>query len=584
MFPRGFLALWLGLALLAVAGPYPALAAPPTGADAGYLGHLAEALELLKSGDCQSANDAVTAALGQRRDERLAYLVRAIVLLQDGSYAQAATAFEEAGRMGAEKDMTGYGFAISRLGQGRQADAEAALPFPGKLVSANELGFLRTYISLMCGREIDVAVGDDPRGRFLKAYASLRAGESGAAKQLLKAAVSEPVPTAALDSGVTMSLDPSAPLLRSAITPISEGKPDGPLAPAGLAGRVRLRADRTRTPGAAYVLFYVDSRLIGIVNTAPFELMWDSAAVANGVHTVRIRGEDASGVLVGETSQQVLVANSAPSPGKPLAGPGAEAVLKAAWQALQVRGSRTWAEYQLARQAEADGRKLDAMLGYERILAFQPRYRDVQQRFRALSGWRGADAVWKGQPGGGGIALTFDDGPNGGTATLLEVLKEQKVAATFFVVGSQARMHPELMRQIAADGHELACHSETHRSLTDLDEDDLVRELFGPIAAVHEITGSPPRQFRPPGGHFDARARKIASSFGLIPIMWSIHCGPYEGGEARTMEQYTASNVTSGSIVLMHNCEPTTLRALPRIVSSARARGLQPVRVSAILK
>ena len=182
-----------------------------------------------------------------------------------------------------------------------------------------------------------------------------------------------------------------------------------------------------------------------------------------------------------------------------------------------------------------------------------------------------------------GVALTFDDGPNGGTEALLDALKESGTSAHSFWWGRRAR-HPELVSRIAAGGTGSPRHSESHRRLTDVSEDDLIRELFGPIAAIHEITGVPPRLFRPPGGHFDSRTGKAAAEFGLVPVMWSAHCGPYEGGAARTMEEYTASKVTAGSVVLMHNCEPTTLRALQGIISNLRVRGLRPVTVSSLRK
>jgi peptidoglycan/xylan/chitin deacetylase (PgdA/CDA1 family) len=157
------------------------------------------------------------------------------------------------------------------------------------------------------------------------------------------------------------------------------------------------------------------------------------------------------------------------------------------------------------------------------------------------------------------------------------------VRATFFLVGSQARKRPDLVRAIASAGHELACHSETHRSLAEMDREEIIRELFGPIAAVQEATGRVPRFFRPPGGHLSTEGRRVAAEFGLTPVMWSANCGPYEGGPASGMEQYVAS-AAAGSVVLMHNCEATTLEALPGIVSRLRARGLMPCRLSDVLR
>jgi len=62
------------------------------------------------------------------------------------------------------------------------------------------------------------------------------------------------------------------------------------------------------------------------------------------------------------------------------------------------------------------------------------------------------------------VALTFDDGPNGHTAEVLDVLKAAGIPATFFIVGRMAHAHPELLARIANDGHLLANHSASHTS------------------------------------------------------------------------------------------------------------------------
>lgn len=60
------------------------------------------------------------------------------------------------------------------------------------------------------------------------------------------------------------------------------------------------------------------------------------------------------------------------------------------------------------------------------------------------------------------VALTFDDGPNGQTAEVLDVLKAEQVPATFFVVGRMGHKHPNLLGRIADEGHLLANHSASH--------------------------------------------------------------------------------------------------------------------------
>lgn len=550
-----------------------------------YLEHLATALDELKAGSCASAYQALTAAYEHRQDERLAYLVRAVILTQAGMYSDANKAFDEAADMGAEMDVCAYGKAICSLGLRDFSTALSVLPKKQNRVPNSEVRLVQAYISLMQGGHANLeSLSGDPRVSLMTAYTLLKAGKSSEALPLLIKFPPADTIDPTLDIGVSMGMDTAAPIS------VAGGSLSGALvahnkAPVtGYSGQLRLRANRAQTPSAGYVLFYVDDRLLGIVNVPPFEFVWDTSKVANGLHVVKIRGETADGMLVGESSQQVLVSNILLKPGLPVSGEAAEKIAEGAWQALRLRGSRTWAEYELARAAEEEGKKSEAMLHYERILAFRPFYRDVQDRWRALSNFTASAPVWKGTGTDGAVTLTFDDGPNGGTQSLLAALTAADIKAEFFLVGAQARRNPDLVRKIHAAGHGLACHSESHRSLTELDEEEFICELFGAIAIIHELTGKIPHYFRPPGGHLDARGRKIAQRFGLTPIMWSAHCGPYEGGPVRTMEDYVASNVVAGSILLMHNCEPTTLKALPGIVAGLKKRGLRIVTLSDLRK
>jgi len=78
------------------------------------------------------------------------------------------------------------------------------------------------------------------------------------------------------------------------------------------------------------------------------------------------------------------------------------------------------------------------------------------------------------------IALTFDDGPNARTSEVLDALKEMNIKATFFIVGTQAHRHPDVLARIAREGHLLANHSATHAFLNsryDADPDRLLNQL-----------------------------------------------------------------------------------------------------------
>ena len=273
-----------------------------------------------------------------------------------------------------------YGQALCSLGQGKLAQAEAAFKQQGTRVTVPELRLVRAYIALLRGDKPDLGSlpVEDPRVSLLRAYASLRAGNAGAAAGFLQTAAAGRPPSHLLDQGAAMGFDPGVPILCTAVTSIADAAGGGALSPAGFLGKVRLRADRTKTPGASYVLFYVDSRLVGIVNTPPLNSCgtpppWpmDSQSQDQGRGHLRMLRRD---LPAGACCQL------APEASPLLAGAQFRRFSMPPGMPLRLRQPHVGRD-ELARQAAGEGRRLDAMLRYERILAFKPRYRDVRQRF-----------------------------------------------------------------------------------------------------------------------------------------------------------------------------------------------------------
>lgn len=99
----------------------------------------------------------------------------------------------------------------------------------------------------------------------------------------------------------------------------------------------------------------------------------------------------------------------------------------------------------------------------------------------------------------GSIALTFDAGPSENSARLLDILKEKKVPATFFLLGKRhTEKYPELVKRMAAEGHEVASHTWDHKILTRISDDRIRGELQRPDDAIERLTGRKPTLMRPP--------------------------------------------------------------------------------------
>jgi peptidoglycan/xylan/chitin deacetylase (PgdA/CDA1 family) len=99
------------------------------------------------------------------------------------------------------------------------------------------------------------------------------------------------------------------------------------------------------------------------------------------------------------------------------------------------------------------------------------------------------------------LAITFDDGPHPAfTHRLLKILRQERVHATFFVVGSQIARYPHLLQAISRDGHQIANHTYHHYNMTTLAPAKILSELDETQRLIERITGQKARFFRPPGG------------------------------------------------------------------------------------
>ncbi|KAF9974517.1 chitin deacetylase [Actinomortierella ambigua] len=124
-------------------------------------------------------------------------------------------------------------------------------------------------------------------------------------------------------------------------------------------------------------------------------------------------------------------------------------------------------------------------------------------------------------PNPGDWGLTFDDGPTPHTAPLLAFLKQAGLKATFFIKGTNAVKHPEILKQELAEGHHLASHTWSHHALTTLTNQEIVAEVKWAEKAVLDITGMRMKYIRPPYGDIDNRVRKVIAKMGYTVIDWS---------------------------------------------------------------
>ena len=182
------------------------------------------------------------------------------------------------------------------------------------------------------------------------------------------------------------------------------------------------------------------------------------------------------------------------------------------------------------------------------------------------------------------ISISFDAAWGGDqTLKILDILDEYEVKTTFFLVDIWTQRFPELVKEIAARGHEIGNHSTSHPQMSKLSREKIKDELKVMSDNVQTITGVRPTLFRPPYGDYNNDVVQVARAEGYEVIQWSVDSLDWKNRGVQDLIQKATKNVKSGDIVLFHNDSKYILDALPTILKSYREQGLTIVPISQIL-
>lgn len=182
------------------------------------------------------------------------------------------------------------------------------------------------------------------------------------------------------------------------------------------------------------------------------------------------------------------------------------------------------------------------------------------------------------------IALTFDAGPSEHSSRLLDILKEEQVPATFFLLGKRhIDTYPELVKRMADEGHEVASHTWTHRILTDLEPDEIREELERPNEEIERLTGRRPTLMRPPQGRTDDTVHAISRELGLSEILWSVTAKDYTTTDSDLITRRVLAQSSRDGIILLHDIYDGTVPAVPGIIDALKKRGYVFVTVPQLL-
>lgn len=152
------------------------------------------------------------------------------------------------------------------------------------------------------------------------------------------------------------------------------------------------------------------------------------------------------------------------------------------------------------------------------------------------------------------LSLTYDDGPHREhTPRILDALAAHDARATFFVLDGPARSHPEILRRIVAEGHEIALHGPDHNSLLTVSTTIAMKKIRTSRELIEELSGTAVSLYRPPyGRHTTAQARAI-TSLGLELAIWSGDAVDWIHDEEEAIAKRALGGVHPGAVLLLHD-------------------------------
>lgn len=157
-------------------------------------------------------------------------------------------------------------------------------------------------------------------------------------------------------------------------------------------------------------------------------------------------------------------------------------------------------------------------------------------------------------PATGRAVLTFDDGPDeAATPAVLESLRAVGARATFFVLGEQLTAHPRIADDILREGHEVGLHGFAHERHDRIDAQRSYGDVARGFEMLEQLTGAPPRWYRPPFGKMSDASMSACSELGMTPVYWSAWGHDWEDVSADRIAKLACAQLGDGAILLLHD-------------------------------
>ena len=178
------------------------------------------------------------------------------------------------------------------------------------------------------------------------------------------------------------------------------------------------------------------------------------------------------------------------------------------------------------------------------------------------------------------VALTFDDGPSGHTARLLDHLEGKNAKVTFFMVGNRMNSYKKTVKRIAEQGHELGYHSYSHSTQTNLSNAQIQKEYSTSSRILKDLTGEKFTLWRTPGGGYNSR---VLGNVPLPHILWSVDTLDWKYRNSTTVYNAIINHASDGAIILLHDLHGTTVDGAIKAIDWLLANGYELVTVTELL-
>ena len=180
------------------------------------------------------------------------------------------------------------------------------------------------------------------------------------------------------------------------------------------------------------------------------------------------------------------------------------------------------------------------------------------------------------------IAFSFDDGPaRENTDRIVKALDKNDARATFFMLGQNANLYPELVKEVMDSGNEVAGHSWNHPQLTKIGASGVQLQMQKMNAAISKVTGADVGQLRPPYGAINDT---VKANVDAPLILWSIDTLDWKTLNTNATVNTILKQAKDGDIVLMHDIHKPSVAAVEKVLPQLKAKGFEVCTVSELLE